>query len=94
MMCIEHRAQYDAQSKDSINVGYFGSVSKEYTGNSGDTGDLGLIPVSGRFPWRRKWQPTLVFLPEKSQGIFLSPPKDRGAQVGNRSESCKELDTT
>ena len=26
-------------------------------------GDAGLIPGSGRFPWRRKWQPTLVFLP-------------------------------
>ena len=68
MMCIEHRAQYEAQSKDSVNVGYFGSVSKEHICNSGDTGDSGLIPVSGRFPWRRKWQPTLVFLPEKSQG--------------------------
>ena len=65
MMCIEHRAQYEAQSKDSINVGYFGSVSKEYACNSGDTGDSGLILVSGRVPWRRKWQPTLVFLPEK-----------------------------
>ena len=23
--------------------------------------DPGLIPGSGRFPWRRKWQPTAVF---------------------------------
>ena len=23
--------------------------------------DSGLIPGSGRFPWRRKWQPTAVF---------------------------------
>ena len=23
---------------------------------------LGLIPGSGRFPWRREWQPTPVFL--------------------------------
>ena len=23
---------------------------------------------SGRFPWTRKWQPTPVFLPEKSHG--------------------------
>ena len=52
MMCIEHRAQYEAQSKDSINVAYFGSVNKEHTCSSGDTGDSGLIPVSGRFPWR------------------------------------------
>ena len=30
---------------------------------AGDTGDTGSIPGSGRFPWRRKWQPTPVFLP-------------------------------
>ena len=24
--------------------------------------NLGLIPESGRFPWRREWQPTPVFL--------------------------------
>ena len=28
-----------------------------------NVGDLGLILVSGRFPWSRKWQPTPVFLP-------------------------------
>ena len=33
-----------------------------------DAGDLGLIPGSGRFPWRRKWQPTTVLLPGKSHG--------------------------
>ena len=32
------------------------------------TGDLGLIPGSGRFPWRRTWQPTPVCLAEKSHG--------------------------
>ena len=33
-----------------------------------DAGDLGLIPGSGRIPWRRKWQPTPVLLPRKSHG--------------------------
>jgi len=42
--------------------------SKESTGKIGDAGDMGLILGSGRFPWRRKWQPTLVFLPGKSDG--------------------------
>ena len=28
----------------------------------------GSIPGSGRFPWRRKWQPTPIFLPGKSHG--------------------------
>ena len=36
--------------------------------NSGDTEATGLIPGSGRFPWRRKWQLILVFLPRKSHG--------------------------
>ena len=30
--------------------------------------DLGSIPGLGRFPWRRKWQPTPVFLPGESHG--------------------------
>ena len=36
------------------------SVLKNLTANAGD---MGLIPWWGRFPWRRKWQPTPVFLP-------------------------------
>ena len=32
-----------------------------------NAGDLGLIPV-GKIPWRRKWQPTPVFLRGKSHG--------------------------
>ena len=31
-------------------------------------GDVSSIPGSGRFPWRRKWQPTPVFLPGESHG--------------------------
>ena len=36
-----------------------------------NAGDTGSIPVSGRFLWRRTWQPTPVFLP--------GDPMDRGA---------------
>ena len=36
--------------------------------------------------WRRKWQPTPVFLPGKSQG--------RGSLVGCHLRGCTELDTT
>ena len=28
-----------------------------------NAGDLGLVPGLGRFPWRKAWQPTPVFLP-------------------------------
>ena len=31
-----------------------------------NAGDVGLIPGSGRNPWRRKWQPIPVFLPGES----------------------------
>ena len=36
--------------------------------NSANTGDKGSVPGLGRFPWRRKWQSTPVFLPGKSFG--------------------------
>ena len=36
--------------------------------------------------WRRKWQPTPVFLPGESQG--------RGSLVGCRLRGCTESDTT
>ena len=33
-----------------------------------DAGDPGSVPGSGKISWRRKWQPTPVFLPGKSHG--------------------------
>ena len=45
-----------------------GSVGKESACNAGDTGDASLILESGRFPWRKKWQPAPVFLPGESHG--------------------------
>ena len=43
-------------------------------------------PRVRKIPWRRKWQPTPVLLPEKSHG-------QRGL-VGYSGEGSKELDTT
>ena len=43
-----------------------GSSGKEFTCNAGDTGKPGSVPK--KIPWRRKWQPSPVFLPEKSHG--------------------------
>ena len=45
-----------------------GSVDKESACNAGDTRDMGSIPGSGRSLKRKEWQPTPVFLPEKSHG--------------------------
>ena len=40
-----------------------GSVAKNVPANAGD---MGYVP--GKIPWRRKWQPTPVFLPGESHG--------------------------
>ena len=40
---------------------------KNLPANAGDAGDSGSILV-GKIPWRRKWQPTPVFLLGKSHG--------------------------
>ena len=55
-----------------------GSVSKE---SACKAGDLGWIPGLGRSPWRRKWQPTPVFLPGKSPWTEeLGGLQSRGSQ--------------
>ena len=33
-----------------------------------NTGDTGFITWIEKIPWRRKWQPTPIFLPGKSHG--------------------------
>ena len=45
-----------------------GSVVKNLPANTGDIKDTSSIPESGKMPWRRKWQPTPVFLPGESNG--------------------------
>ena len=58
------------------------SVGKESAGNAGDAGS---IPGLGTFPWRRKWQPTPVFLPGESHG--------QRSLVGYSPQGSKESDT-
>ena len=60
-----------------------GSVVKNLPAKEGDTCS---IPGSGRFPWRRKWQSTPVFLPGESCG--------QRVQVGCSVLGRKESDTT
>ena len=48
----------------SGNMGFPGGLdSKESVCNAGE---LDSVPVSGRFPWKREWLPTPVFLPGES----------------------------
>ena len=49
-------------------------------------GDPSFDPWVGKIPWRRKWQPTPVFLPEKSHG--------QRSLAGYSSWDHKESDTT
>ena len=60
-----------------------GSCSKKSACNMGD---LGTIPGLGRFPWRREWIPTPLFLPGEFHG-------QRGL-VGYSLWSRKESDMT
>ena len=44
-----------------------GLVVKNQPANAGDSGDMGSIP-GWEYPWRKKWQPTPIFLPGVSDG--------------------------
>ena len=58
----------------------------EVKASAHNVGDLGLIPGSGRFPWKRKWQPTPVFLSGESHG--------QRSLVGYSPQGHKDSDTT
>ena len=58
----------------------------EVKASAWNAGDPGSIPGLGRFPWRRKWQPTPVFLPGESHG--------QRSLVGYSPQGRKESDMT
>jgi len=57
---------------------------KNSPANAGDITDRGSI--SGKIPWKRKWQPTPVFLPGESHG--------QRSLTGYSPWGRKESDTT
>ena len=59
-----------------------GTVVKNPPANAGD----GFDPWVGKIPWRRKWQPTAVFLPGESH--------EQRSLAGCSPWSRKESDTT
>ena len=59
-----------------------GAVVKNLPTNTGDT-IHGFNPWVGKIPWRRKWQPTPVFLPGKSHG--------QKSLVGYSPWGCREF---
>ena len=52
----------------SLQASQVALMFKNLSVNAGEVRDASLIPMLGRPPWRRKWQPTPVFLPGKSHG--------------------------
>ena len=60
-----------------------GLAGKNLLANAGDTW---FDPWVGKIPWRRKWQPTPVFLPGEPQG--------QRSLAGYSPQGRKELDTT
>ena len=62
------------------------NLLSEVKASACNAGDLGSIPGTERFPWRRKWQPTPVFLPGESHG--------RRSLVGYSPRDRNESDTT
>ena len=68
-------------------TGFPGSgMVKNPPANAGETGDMGLIPGLGRFPWGRKQQPTSLFFPGKSHA--------QKSQAGHSPWGCKVSDMT
>ena len=61
-------------------------VVKNPPANAGRLKRCGLNPWVRKIPWRRVWQPTLVFLTGESQG--------KGSLAGCSPSVCAELDMT
>ena len=62
------------------------SCIKNLPTKAGDARDMGFNPWVRKILWRRKWQPSPVFLPGKSHG--------QRNLVGYSPWDCKELDVT
>ena len=61
-------------------------VGKNPPADAGDVRDSSLVPGLGRFPWRKAWQPTQVFLLGESHG--------QRSLAGYSPQNSKESDTT
>ena len=62
-----------------------GSAGKEFACN---LGDLGSIPGSGRFPWRRERLPTPVFWPGEFNGLYSPWDRKESGTTERPSFSC------
>ena len=77
----------DAMEGSQHGMGFpSGSVAKNLPANAGDAREVVSIPGVRKIPWSRKWKPTPVFLPGKSQG--------QRSLGGYSPRGHKESDTT
>ena len=54
--------------------------------------DLGSVPGLGRFPWRKKWLPTLIFWPGEFHGQrSLASCSPRDDEESNRSDLLSDF---
>ena len=67
-------------------VCFIESDSSDSKDSARSIGDLGSIPGLQRFPWKREWLPTPVFLPGESLG--------QRSLAGYGPWGLKELDRT
>ena len=63
-----------------------GTSGKEPACQHGRSKRRGFYPWVRKVPWRRAWQPVLVFLPGESHG--------QRSLAGYGPQGCKALDTT
>ena len=70
---------------------------KESTCNGGDAEDTGSNPWVRKIPWKKKWQPTPVFLPGKSHGqrspAGYSPWGHKRVGYNNKQQQCITLES-
>ena len=57
-----------SSNKDKNGFFLVAQLVKSPSANAGDTKTHRFDPWAGKIPWRRKWQPTPVFLPGKFHG--------------------------
>ena len=74
-----------------------GTVVRNPPANAGVSGEPSSIPGLGRIPWKRKWQPTPVYLPGKSHGqrslVSYSPWNLKELNTAERLSTCSMQNT-
>ena len=72
-------------------------VVKNLPAKAEDVRDMGLIPGVGKIPWRRAWQPTLVYLPGEHHGqrslMVYSPQGHKESDMTKATEHTRTHNT-